>query len=280
MTQISPSSFSSTLQTSVDFPPGEPPALDPGHKYLTMCCTCCFRTFKVPVSCGDRFCDVCALSRRMRVRSRIDFLTTFGNVAKGARLKMITLTVKNQSDIRKMTNHMIHSFRKMRNSKYWKERVKGGLFVLEVTGKAGSWHVHIHAIVSSYWIEWKTVMSIWKRCSGGRGVYITNVGRKQATNYCAKYLSKQDKNEKEREDVSAGLKGKRLFQPFGTWVKVLRAFPKHVFKCVSCGASGLLVLDFLPSETVGGCGSIPRDWTYSQYGIQPGAIYDDDSAPF
>lgn len=100
-------------------------------------CGHCGQTIEVPLYCGCRFCGVCNLARLARIRSRIAFIIDLAKRAEGFQLKMITLTIRNQSSVSAGAKILIASFRKLRSRRAWKSRIFGGLYVIEVTGLPG-----------------------------------------------------------------------------------------------------------------------------------------------
>jgi hypothetical protein len=69
----------------------------------------------------------------------------------------VTLTMKNVcsisfADIRKIRR----AFGKLRARKLWKSRTRGGVVTVEVTNIGHGWHPHLHAVIDSEWLAWKT----------------------------------------------------------------------------------------------------------------------------
>lgn len=227
----------------------DPSAFEDEHEYITLICTYCGHQVTVPVYCGNRFCNICCAPRRKRVRDRLKWLIQHRKNVTGTMIKHLTLTVRNDPDLVKMTKHLIKSFRKMRNRRYWKECVVGGAFVVELTNKGNYWHAHLHIIIQSFRIDIKRLMSIWFQCSGGNtGVYIKNIPPARAVWYLTKYVTKSDLDIEDQKTASEALKNFRLFNPFGQWYAINAEYKVLPSPCTKCGISGC----YLPAEIIYG----------------------------
>lgn len=204
------------------------------HEFITIYCECCGHTFDVPVYCGNRFCQVCNKPRLSRIRNRLDFLIHQVKQLPGMRLKHLTLTLPNQPDLPSMLKHLVKSFRKLRQSVWWKNHVSGGAFVLEVTGREGDWHGHIHTVLMGAYFVWETLRNLWIRFSGGRGVWVNAIPQTEVVKYLTKYLTKPDLPETALALVNQSLKGYRMFQPYGSWYAFNNLYVKPKPICPKC----------------------------------------------
>lgn len=216
--------------------PGDPD-LPPGHDWRILVCHHCGHSIKVLVACKDRFCPDCAPRRAARVRRRLTWLINKTPKKTGFGIKMITLSTPNCTDLDAGVKHLIKSFRRLRNRLVWNKYVEGGAFVIEVTGRPGSWHPHIHAIVYSLWFPWRSLHKAWKQCSGGTAVFVQSMSKEAAARYVTKYLTKTQVPPHLHEALSDKLRGTRLFQRFGLWHHL--KLPKKLYdhKCEECGRS-------------------------------------------
>lgn len=148
---------------------------------------------------------------------------------------MLTLSVKNCSDLDSGIRHLISSFRRLRQRALWKRYCYGGAYVIEIKGGPGNWHPHIHAIIYSCYIPWASLRSAWFDVSGGTAVWISDISDDRAKLYVTKYLTKFDIPAAQLDLVSASLRRYRLFNRFGEWHNIL--IPKHVYDtpCKQCG---------------------------------------------
>lgn len=208
------------------------------HDFIRIVCVSCTNVINVPVYCGSRFCPVCSKPRQSRVRHRLNFIVNSITLELGFRFKHLTLTIPNQPDLEKMLTHLTKSFRKLRNRAFWKNNVKGGAFVFEVTGHPGDWHGHLHIIIESRYMKWEKLRDLWIAVSGGRGVYIQAIPVNQVVLYLTKYLSKESVQSQFQDEISLALKGRRLYQPFGLWHSIYDAGRSNEAVCRACDATG------------------------------------------
>jgi len=222
---------------------------DPTHAFITVVCTHCGSFARVPVYCGNRFCNTCHSQRQKRVKSRINWLIRNRPVVKGTMLKLLTLTLKSDENLERMVKHLVKSFRKLRQRKQFKKWVVGGAFVIEVVNKSGLWHAHIHAVVQAYLINWSILRDMWKECSGGStGVDIRNKPAHVCLAYITKYISKSELSTDLQFIASNALRSYRLFNPFGEWYAVNLAYVPSPSICPTCQAPA----SFLPWEVFQG----------------------------
>jgi hypothetical protein len=153
------------------------------------------------------------------------------------------LTIKNTEEIAPGFAHLLKSFRKLRSKKLWKSNVAGGAFVLEVTGVPGNWHCHLHAVIQSRYIPQAQLSRAWLNVSGAVYVWIKRTATNRIVAYLTKYLAKPSVLEEHELDVSHCLTGFRLFQPFGSWLKISCFIQKKPFFCERCGQSAWIPLD-------------------------------------
>jgi hypothetical protein len=147
----------------------------------------------------------------------------------------LTLTIPNSETVAGGCAKLVKAFRRLRGTRRWKALVHGGAFVIETTGKPGNWHVHLHIVCQNIYYPQSEISTSWCRYSGGSNVWIKRIPRSRAVQYLTKYLSKTDVSDDYLDDVSQGLKGFRLFQPFGAWLKILKSYVKRLFPCKKCG---------------------------------------------
>lgn len=118
--------------------------------------------------CGKRFCDSCAKGRKIRIRKRINvYLRDHCNTRKQT-FKFLTISPKNYENLEEGLEHLKKSFRKFlrrgysfkKNEKGRKiidkrvsDIINGGYMVLECTNNGNGWHLHLHCIIYSYYLE-------------------------------------------------------------------------------------------------------------------------------
>lgn len=220
------------------------------HGYRTVYCQSCQTTFGVPIRCKSRFCNVCNRVRAARVRRRIRFIVHSTPKKTGYSWKKLELTVKNDHDLDKCLDHLIASFRRLRQSSFWKKNVLGGVYVIEVTySELFGWHPHLHIIFYSVYLPQFTLSHLWFRCtSDSTYVYIKRCNdRQHAINYVTKYVTKPEKLPDEQIPAAdSALRRRRLFAPVGECFALNSEFkpPRKSFACPFCKKTGTLIFDF------------------------------------
>jgi len=126
-------------------------------------------------------------------------------------------------------------------------RVLGGAYVIEVGRSVSGWHCHIHAIIFARYFTFERLLKLWMSCSTGRGVYIKQLPIGAAVGYLTKYLSKPAVSDRDMSEAVGSLKGYRLFQPFGNWMKLLKEFVEIKPGCPECGGHCFYPLDLIYS---------------------------------
>ena len=215
------------------------------HLYITVMCTCCGKQIEVPVYCGDRFCTICGRPRLARVRRRLNWMVSRIRPRKDYGIKHLTLTIANEPDLPEMLRHIVASFRRLRQRAFWKRHVLGGAYVIEITGRPGNWHAHLHIVIHAYYMRYAKLLALWKKCSGSQGVYIKQIPQKDVVRYLTKYLTKPDVPEQVARETAEALKGYRLFHPFGDWFKIMQEYVDEKPGCPQCGEQCWLPLDFI-----------------------------------
>lgn len=174
-------------------------------------------------ACHDRLCIPCQVARRARLVE-----TILVRVAEATdRVRHVTLTLKCQPvSLAAQLDRLTASFRRLRHRKFWASHVVGGAAFLEVKlGKnSHDWHAHLHILCEGSFIDQRTLCEEWHAVTGDSFItYIEPLGdpRRRAL-YVTKYATKPidrtviSSTDHLQEAVCA-LKGRRLFQCFGTW---------------------------------------------------------------
>lgn len=178
--------------------------------------------------CHDRLCLPCNLSRRARL---IESLCLVCADAK-APVRFCTLTLKhNHLALSDQIDRLFSCFRLLRRRPWWKKSVQGGAIFLEIkVGKDGLWHPHFHLLCETHWLDQRELASEWYAVTGDsylcdvrpmpepqkRIVYVTKYATKPCDQTVLNFPDKLD-------EFVCAIKGRRLFQPFGTWKKLLPA---------------------------------------------------------
>lgn len=216
-------------------PDNQPPDC---HEFITIYCDSCGHSHQVRAECGFRFCPFCSKVRAARIRRRLNFIISNYPPPRGQNLKMITLSTVNCQDLAIGIRHLVASFRKLRQQRFWKRYCSGGATIIEITGKKGNFHPHLHILCYCSYIPWKQLRTRWYRLSAGSGCYISVVSKAAALSYLTKYVTKCECPEDSLVDISDEIKKFRLFQRFGSWHHFKVPKTKAEFPCPSCGDIG------------------------------------------
>lgn len=207
----------------------------PDHEYTTVYCCGCGESYQILKLCSFRFCPICKVVRGVKVRRRLSYIFDHYPPLPGMNLKMITLSVKNTADLPAGLRHLIASFRRLRQRKLWKKFVAGGATFIEITGKKGDYHPHLHILCYSRYMPFKILLRMWMGVSGGSACWIQQIPKSTALYYVLKYLTKLDMPLEEQIYVSDQIKRFRLFQRFGAWHDFVIPVSKFDVPCEKCG---------------------------------------------
>lgn len=189
--------------------------------------------------CGQHLlCPFCAGIRAsksiQKYSERIDEV-----LKKNRKLKvaLLTLTVKNGSDLGERANHLLKSFRTLikRRQDYLKKgrgfnefcKIDGAMYSYENTynEKTGEWHPHVHMLVLlNDWIDQEALGETWHEITGDS--YIVDVRKvkkskelgyaKAAAEVCKYALKFSDLTVEKTWEAFKTLKGKNLSGSFGS----------------------------------------------------------------
>lgn len=177
-------------------------------------------------TCHNRFCLLCQASYTRHVREKALSLVP----AAKKRLSFLTLTQRAvpDRDLRHAIATLLKSFRALRRTTAWVERVTGGLYVIEVTrGASGDWwHAHLHSVIDTGFWELELLHKLWSHACGETAyVHIEAVEQQRQhfiSHYLSKYLTKQFSDDLYDDPLVlaafvATMRGRRMIQAFGTW---------------------------------------------------------------
>jgi len=207
------------------------------HLYTTITCGDCGHLLKVPVYCKNRFCPVCAAPRSRRLRKKLQWYVSNVKLRPGERFKHLVLTVRNSGDLAAAIDHLVQSFRRLRQRAWWKSHVSGGAYVIEITGQAGNYHPHIHCLLTSYFAPFRVLKAHWEECSGSWGVHISEKPAHSVANYLTDYITKLPADVVDSVPMNEALRRRRLYSVFGSWHALKCPAFKMSYPCPSCGAS-------------------------------------------
>jgi len=170
--------------------------------------------------CGDRFCVPCCSGRAAKCRIGLE------EFCRSGRCWMLTFTLRHRDEtLSQMLDRLVKHFASLRRLKYWRDRVEGGAWTVEIKRGAGDgrWHLHIHAVIradqfSGDWL-WRAWLKETDDSYQTKAVEITDPVKGAA--YVAKYITKGWSADVTRspEDLCECLRslcGRRLLGTFGT----------------------------------------------------------------
>lgn len=177
-------------------------------------------------TCRHRACDPCNVARRQQLVDRVVLAVAEAKLD----VRHVTLTLKCQPvGLKSQVDRLYASFRRMRDNKFWREHVPGGIAFFETKlGKnTHDWHVHFHIICETSWLDHKRLCEEWHKVTGDSFItYVEPIGNPQrralyVTKYATKPLDQTVTNSPAHlDEAQEVLKGRRLFFTFGTWKKL------------------------------------------------------------
>jgi hypothetical protein len=104
------------------------------------------RIYEGKYHCNMRTCTTCAEKRKRRIRR--EYLPFLGklNEKKLGKLYFLTISPQNYTNYKEGLKHIRASLKKFFRRDYIKDRIKGGLYVIETTKRGDSWNIHLHLI--------------------------------------------------------------------------------------------------------------------------------------
>lgn len=235
----------------------------PDHRTVRLRCAKCGYGHVVQLRCGRRSCAVCRRSQYARL------LRNYLKISKSMRNpKLLTLTtIPSESLSRERLCDLRKAFQRLLHRRYFRERIRGGLYILEVKHGALGWNVHLHALIDSAYLEQQEISSVWRELTGKS--YIVDVRQARmpirGLKYILKYVLKPPILNGRELLYDRVLRRTRLVQTFGL---VYRIRPeKRPFACPVCAATSWLVVS-------GAWSSSRHGYGYSQDVNQGGELYE------
>lgn len=182
---------------------------------LALACNCCH----------DRLCQPCQRARQADLVEGI--MLRMADETRGCRF--VTLTLKHsEQPLDFQLNRLISGFKLLRQHADVRAAMSGGVWFIEVKldKQKRLWHPHLHVIVAGSFIPKRTLSSAWYAVTGDSYIVdiraIDDPARRAA--YVTKYSTKPLAHEvtlvpARLDEFIAAIKGRRLYQCFGTWSK-------------------------------------------------------------
>ena len=109
--------------------------------------------------CRLRWCYHCSEARQQFITQAV---TTWWTEAK--RPKLLTLTLSHTKEpLTAQIDHLYKSFVKLRNRKFFKQRVGGGVWFFQITynDKRQEWHPHLHILLDAMFLDQVELKHLW-----------------------------------------------------------------------------------------------------------------------
>lgn len=240
------------------------------HEWIEVTCGHCQHSFKVPIKCRNRFCPTCSRGRQSRVRRRISNLINSVPKLEYRTFKLLTLTIPNSQTCEEGYKNLTKAFRRLRQRLWWKSKVTGGCYVVEVTKGQNGYHVHMHVICQALMLPIDEFRREWIHVSGAHIVDVRAMWNIDAANYLTKYLTKVKGDSRFVLEIGIGLKGKRLYQPFGSWHALDLSIPKIKYACPKCQSDAWITdWDIKGGRLIASGWDQYDDWLATNYGSLP-----------
>ena len=222
----------------------------------SMVCRSCDSVSRFWNRCELRFCPICA--RRLARERQQQFQFWFDRIK---RPKFLTLTIRNTAVLGVGIWTVKKAWKSLRRSKLF-EAVKAGFWSIEVTNQGRGWHVHLHAVLDSPFLEQASIQEAWSKRIGQTMsiVHIKELRGQDATKEALKYVSKPTEmlnwSDSDLLEYLAETESLRLFGVWGAlharrsewseWVAVLRA---ESSKC-ACGCNNWRIIEHNPDAWI------------------------------
>lgn len=178
--------------------------------------------------CHDRLCEPCQKERQAAVVEGV--MLKCHNAVKP--LRFVTLTLRHvRTPLAQQIDRLLSSFKLLRTHPKLKGRMDGGAWFFEgKLDKPGRlWHPHLHVIVEGDFISTDLLSDCWHECTGDSFIVkildIPNVTDR--ARYVAKYSTKPlhpkvSLDPEKLDEFVRAIKGRRLYQCFGSWVGAVK----------------------------------------------------------
>jgi hypothetical protein len=124
--------------------------------YINKSCGCGSKVISLIHHCSLRTCPQCSKIRSRRIfKQFLPFLSEFP-VTKRDFYQFLTISPKNYNSLEEGFKHIKKSFSKFIRRKYIRDRIKGGIYVLETKySDITKWNIHIHCILYGSWLDYR-----------------------------------------------------------------------------------------------------------------------------
>lgn len=204
------------------------------HRAITLYCANCGEKRVIPLRCGRRSCPVCRKGLYFRL------LREYLERARSMRdPKLLTLTTVAREELASgIVRTLRQCFQRLLHRKYFRDRIRGGLYVIELKCTGRGWNVHIHALIDALYLDQAAISTAWRKITGDS--YVVDIRRASSPRgglkYILKYLFKAPSLNGQEDTYDEVLKGARLVQAFGAFYRA--KVDKPLLVCPRCRQSG------------------------------------------
>lgn len=145
--------------------------------------------------CRDRTCPICGRVKAEEWREGL--LHRVRGYTRQHQLRLVTLTVSHHIDdsLSAVYDRLMDAYRHLTHDRahraWWRRRVHGGAWVVELKYGRNGWHPHIHMIVEGPYMPVRDLRAHWVAAGGGREVDVASIrDPRMAAQYVTKYLAK------------------------------------------------------------------------------------------
>jgi hypothetical protein len=195
-------------------------------------CNTVRRRLRCPAGCGTfwirglpclaRLCPRCDQARAAHLRER---LRRACEGRKGLRHVVFTLRGDPAAPLPDTLDRLLEGWKEIRRRAVWKRAcVKATVRSIEITrGREGAgWHVHLHVLADSGWIDQPELSAAWLAITGDSFVvYVTRKTADDAIGEITKYVTKPAEVDKftagDVAEIVHALRGRRLVSFTGEW---------------------------------------------------------------
>lgn len=170
--------------------------------------------------CRLRWCFHCSEAKQQFITNAI---SPWWKAAKEP--KLLTLTIKSNDDpLSVQTKFLYHCFTKLRQRKFVKDKIRGGVWFYQVTynKETRQWHPHIHVLIDSPYLDHSELKVAWKKITmGSTIVHIRLVHDPEKTlahnaRYAARPVALLSIPEYRWGEMFEAFDGRRICGTFGT----------------------------------------------------------------
>ena len=213
-----------------DPPTGPLDVTDPRTRLLNKIADCCrspilfasadaTNLFVHQSRCKSRVCPRCGRIRIVQLRDRL-----LEDVKLLDDPRFLTLTLVASDDpLQAQVDHLIASFRRLRQQRRWKIKSDRGWYFVEITynRRTDRWHPHLHVVVDGKYYRQDMLSRDWEIASRGSTIVdIRRISKRSSiahyvTDYVTKSQSPANVPGHKLVEWSMTIRGLRMVQPFG-----------------------------------------------------------------